>query len=125
MDTAVQALHYARLGYENVHDFFPWAQEKLQDPLLVKIWNILIHRHFECDIFEQYFLLLELRGDEERFYQEMYRKVFRSEELQFAEIETRKAIHSGNNEFGIAYSIIQMSLKGENITLDSLRDFFG
>ena len=89
-------------------------------------FEILLRKDFlEVDFYEQYFLLLELEGDEERFYQEMYRKVFRSEELQFAEIETIKAIHSGNNEFGIAYSIIQMSLKGENITLDSLRDFFG
>jgi hypothetical protein len=78
MDTAVQALHYSRLGYEGVHDFFPWAQEKLQDPFLVKIWNILTHSQLKCDIFEQYFLLLELQGDEELFYQEMYRRVFES-----------------------------------------------
>ena len=67
MDTSVQALYYWRLGYKRVQDFFPWTEEKLRDPLLVKIWNILIHSNFECDIFEQYFLLLELRGDEESF----------------------------------------------------------
>lgn len=60
MDTSVQALHYWRLGYKSVHDFFPWTHEKLHDPLLVKIWSILINSHFDCDIFEQYFMLLEL-----------------------------------------------------------------
>ena len=120
MDTAVQALHYARLGYENVHDFFPWAQEKLQDPLLIKIWNILTRSCLDSDIFEQYFLLLEFQGDEERFYQEMYRQIFRAEELRFAEVEMRKAFESRNDEFFMAYSIIYLGLKGENMTLDNV-----
>ncbi len=96
-------------------------QARLTHPVLKNTFEILLRKDFlEVDFYEQYFLLLELEGDEERFYQEMYRKVFRSEELQFAEIETRKAIQSGNDEFTMAYSIIYLGLKGENMTLDNV-----
>ena len=75
MDTGLQALHYFQLGhYDKIRDFFPWAEEKLSDPLLRKIWDILCYGEFEADIFEQYFLLLKLRGDEKLFREEMSRR---------------------------------------------------
>lgn len=60
MDAGVQALQYKANGYEKVSDFFAWTANKLTDPLLCKIWDILCYSEFEADIFEQYFLLLEL-----------------------------------------------------------------
>ena len=74
MDAGVQALQYHADGYERVSDFFSWTDGKLSDPLLRKIWDILCYGEFEADIFEQYFLLLKLRGDEKLFREEMSRR---------------------------------------------------
>lgn len=47
-------------------------EKKLEDPLLVKIWDILCYSEFDhLPLFEQYFLLLELGGDRAQFQQIM------------------------------------------------------
>ena len=44
-------------------------QARLTHPVLKNIFEILLRKDFlEVDFYEQYFLLLELEGDEERFY---------------------------------------------------------
>jgi hypothetical protein len=79
MDTGLQALHYFQLGhYDKIRDFFSWMKEKLSDPLLCKIWDILCYGEFDADIFEQYFLLLKLRGDEKLFKEEMGKRMKRN-----------------------------------------------
>lgn len=121
LDAAIQALEYEKQWFERVVDFYPYAQARLTHPVLKNTFEILLRKNFpEVDFYEQYFLLLELQGDEERFYQEMYRQIFRAEELRFAEVEIKKAFESRNDEFFMAYNIIYLGLKGENITLDNV-----
>lgn len=56
----MQALQYEADGYEKVSDFFSWTQEKLTDPLLIQIWDILLYQEFYADVHYQYMTLLEL-----------------------------------------------------------------
>lgn len=69
LDAAVQALEYEKIGHSSVTDFYPDTLQKLTDPTLKKIFEILLRKEFShVSFYEQYFLLLELNGDEEKFH---------------------------------------------------------
>lgn len=68
LDAAIQALEYEKEGHSSVTDFYPDTLQKLSDPILKKIFEILLRKEFaHVSFYEQYFLLLELNGDEEKF----------------------------------------------------------
>lgn len=70
LDAAVQALEYEKMWYDKVVDFYPDTQKKLTDPLLIKIFSILLKRKYpNIPYFEQYLLLLEVAWDEHIFDQ--------------------------------------------------------
>jgi len=72
LDAAVQALEYEKKGHSSVTDFYPDTLQKLSDPTLKKIFEILLRKEFHhVSFYKQYFLLLELNGDERMFYQQM------------------------------------------------------
>lgn len=72
LDAAIQALEYEKEGYSSVTDFYPDTLQKLSDPTLKHIFEILLRKEFSHKSFyEQYFLLLELNGDEVKYYQTM------------------------------------------------------
>ncbi len=68
----MQALEYEKEGHSSVVEFYPDTLAKLSDPVLKRIFEILLRKEFTHISFcEQYFLLLELNGDEEEFYKRM------------------------------------------------------
>jgi len=72
LDAAIQALEYEKLGHTSVVDFYPDTLQKLSDPILKQIFEILLRREFShVSIYDQYFLLLELNWDEEAFNKHM------------------------------------------------------
>lgn len=72
LDAAIQALEYEKAWFEKVVDFYPYVQARLTHTVLKNTFEILLRKDFpEVDFYEQYFLLLELHGDEVRFYQTM------------------------------------------------------
>lgn len=69
MDAAVQAIEYEKKWYKNMIDFYDDTLGKLKDPTLIKILNILLKNKFviDVDIYEQYFFLLKVNWDEEKY----------------------------------------------------------
>jgi 5'-deoxynucleotidase YfbR-like HD superfamily hydrolase len=61
LDAAIQALEYEKIGHSSVTDFYPDTLQKIFDPILKKIFEILLCREFtHVSFYEQYFLLLQL-----------------------------------------------------------------
>lgn len=68
LDAAVQALEYEKMWFDKVVDFYPDTHKKLSDPLLIKVFAILLKRKYpDVPYFEQYLLLLEVAWDEDAF----------------------------------------------------------
>lgn len=68
LDAAIQAMEYEKLGHNQVTDFYNYTFNKLSDPVLINIFNILLKREFlNIWIYEQYFILLECNWDEDVF----------------------------------------------------------
>lgn len=71
LDAAIQAFEYEKMWYD-VAEFYPYTLKKLQDPILTKILNILLERHYpHINAYTQYFFLLECYGDETVFHETM------------------------------------------------------
>lgn len=72
LDAAIQAMEYEKLWYDNVTNFYPYAMWKLSDPVLIKILNILLKREYpHINSYDQYFTLLECKGNEDIFKEKM------------------------------------------------------
>lgn len=68
LDAAVQALEYEKMWYDKVVDFYPDTHKKLSDPILIKIFTLLLKRKYpDVAYFEQYLLLLEVGWNEDAF----------------------------------------------------------
>ncbi len=73
LDASIQALEYEKIGYSSVTDFYPDTLQKLSDPTLKKIFEILLRKEFtHVSFYEQYFLLLGLNWDEAKFRDSMF-----------------------------------------------------
>lgn len=66
-DAIVQAFEYEKQWYD-VWDFFEGLWKHLKDPVLKNIYSILLKRKYQhISTYEQYFYLLEVDGDEEKY----------------------------------------------------------
>lgn len=75
LDAAIQALKYEKLGYSNLNGFYVYTKQKLTDPCLVKILEILHEKKFPLiNVYDQYFTLLSLNGNKEEFERKMEAK---------------------------------------------------
>jgi hypothetical protein len=53
-------------------EFFPYTRDRITDPILLKIFDILMKKEFiDIDPYTQYFSLLEYEGNEELFKEKM------------------------------------------------------
>ncbi|AHB41693.1 hypothetical protein P148_SR1C00001G0905 [candidate division SR1 bacterium RAAC1_SR1_1] len=76
LDASVQAMEYEKLGYDNVKNFYPYTLERLRDPVLIKVLEILLKKEFTAiNAYDQYFTLLECNGDDIIFKEKM-KKMF-------------------------------------------------
>ena len=72
IDAAIQSLSYQRQGYDRMDEFFPYTRDRITDPILLKIFDILMKKEFiDIDPYTQYFSLLEYEGNEELFKEKM------------------------------------------------------
>jgi 5'-deoxynucleotidase YfbR-like HD superfamily hydrolase len=59
IDAVVQALIYEGQGFAEVKDFYPYALQRVNDPTMKRILEILLKREFrDGDPYQQYFSLL-------------------------------------------------------------------
>lgn len=76
LDASVQAMEYEKLWYDNVKNFYPYTLERLRDPVLIKVLEILLKKEFTAiNAYDQYFTLLECNGDDIIFKEKM-KKMF-------------------------------------------------
>lgn len=95
LDASIQALEYEKMGHSSVTDFYPDTLQKLSDPILKKIFQILLRKEYtHVSFYEQYFLLLELNGDEEKFYQQIHRGILKKMEKDFMDATIQEVIES-------------------------------
>lgn len=72
IDAAVQALCYEKIWYDRMTDFYPYTRDRIIDPILLNIFDILMKKEFMLiDPYIQYFSLLECEGDEKVFREKM------------------------------------------------------
>lgn len=68
LDPVVQSLRYEKMGYPVSEDFIASARLKIADLMLMRVLELLLaHRTSVVSVYDQFFALLEFRGDRARF----------------------------------------------------------